>query len=73
MMEQNTIAKALYRSILRMDKQLIPYNSETVKPRKKLMELLNNEGYTVGIGKGHTVVLKTLPKVNPLPPCNTNF
>lgn len=73
MMEQNTIAKALYRNIVAMDKQLIPYNSETVKPRKKLMQLLNSEGYTVGLGDGHRVVLKTLPQVNPLPPCNTNF
>ena len=73
MITQTSIAHAIFRNILRMDKVLIPYNSETVKPRKKLMELLNNEGYTVGIGKGHNVVLRKLPTFNPLPPCNTNF
>lgn len=67
------IERTLYRNILRMDKVLIPYNSETVKPRKKLMQLLNETGHTIGLGEGHTVVLKTLPQFNPLPPCNTNF
>ena len=73
MITQTSIAHAIFRNILRMDKVLIPYNSETVKPRKKLMQLLNNEGYTVGLGEGHTVVLKTLPKENPLPVWRTNF
>ena len=73
MMEQNTIAKALYRNILNMDKQLIPYNSDTLKPRRILVEKLNEIGYTVGVGDKHTVVLKTLPQFNPLPPCNHNF
>ena len=63
----------LLRAIHRMDTEMIPYTAETLKPRKALVEKLNEIGYTVGIGYKHKVVLKTLPKENPLPVWRTNF
>ena len=66
-------AQAIHAQILEMDAKNIPYNEATLKPRKALIEQLNELGYTVGLGKGHKVVLRQLPEFNILPPVRDNF
>lgn len=69
----NAVA-TIHAQILEMDAKSIPYlNQEQLKPRKALIEQLNELGYTVGLGKGHKVVLRQLPEFNILPPVRDNF
>jgi len=64
----------IFTQLLTLDAQHIPYqDNEHLKQRKALIEQLNELGYTVGVGKGHKVVLRQLPEFNCLPPVKDNF
>jgi|GEM_PF-6485382 len=65
-------AHTVFTQLLALDAQHIPYiDNEAYRQRGELIEQLNELGYTVGVGKGHKVVLRKLPEFNCLPPCST--
>jgi len=66
-------AEEIFAQIKAMDAKCIPYHAGNIKPAQELREQLKQLGYTVGIGKGHKLVMRPLPEINPLPPCNVNF